>query len=134
MITNKKFKILAFSDIHGNQTTLEKLAKRAKDDDVDIVIINGDFSSPTNENNAPPNLIGPFLSHGKKVFVLPGNHESESTIQLLEETYGVKGLHGAYALIDKEIGIFGCGGASVGPIVTSEQEIFERSRNPKQNI
>ncbi len=122
----KRLRILACSDMHGSKTTLEKLTRRAKEEGVDIVIMNGDFSPPLNENSAPPNMIGSFLSLGKKVFLLPGNHESESTIQLLEEMYGLKGLHGSYALVDKDIGIFGCGGAPIGPIATSEEEIFER--------
>ncbi|MBI4016968.1 MAG: metallophosphoesterase [Candidatus Aenigmarchaeota archaeon] len=122
----KNLKILACSDIHGSQTTLDKLAAKAKEENVDFVILNGDFSPPSNENSAPPDMIGRFLRLGKKVFVLPGNHETESTIKMLEEVYGVKGLHGSYYLVNGEIGFFGCGGAELGPQPTSDAEIFER--------
>ena len=122
----KNLKILACSDIHGSQTTLDKLATKAKEENVDFVILNGDFSPPANENSAPPDMIGRFLRLGKKVFVLPGNHETESTIKLLEEVYGVKGLHGSYYQVNGEIGFFGCGGAELGPHPTSDSEIFDR--------
>ncbi len=122
----RNLKILAFSDVHGNQTTLDKLAAKAKEEDVDFVVINGDFSPPTSENSCPPNMISRFLKLGKKVFVLPGNHETETTVQMLEQVYGVKGLHGSYYLVDGDIGIFGCGGAELGPIPTSDAEIFDR--------
>ena len=40
----KKTKILAIGDIHGDSTLMKKLAKRAKDENVDIVILAGDLT------------------------------------------------------------------------------------------
>lgn len=119
------FKLLAFSDLHANHTMLDKLAKQAEEENVDIVVANGDFSPHNSINEPPKGLIGKFKQIGKKVFVLPGNHETEASIKALEEHYDLKELHGNYTIING-IGIFGCGGAEIGPCPTSDTEIFER--------
>ena len=117
-------RILACSDIHGDKTLLEQLAVQADKEKADVVIIAGDFAPRDGANTAPPYLIGRFLNKGKKVFLLNGNWESESLLKMIEDVYGLKSIHGDYATFG-DVGIFGCGGASIGPFATTEQEIFE---------
>ncbi|MBI4141737.1 metallophosphoesterase [Candidatus Woesearchaeota archaeon] len=117
-------KILACSDIHGDKTLLEQLAAQAEKEKADVVIIAGDFAPRDGLNTAPPYMIGSFLNKGKKVFVLHGNHESEALLKMVEDVYRLKSIHGDYATFG-DVGIFGCGGANVGPFPTTEQEIFE---------
>jgi len=83
-IQDKKTKILAIGDIHGDKGLAKKLAERAKKENVDLVIIAGDL---TFFENSIENLIGPFIKANKEVLLIPGNHESKETIQILEDLY-----------------------------------------------
>ena len=114
-------KILAASDIHGDTKLVERLAKQAKDENVDLVVLCGDI---TQAEQSTDNLIGPFAALGKKVLLIPGNHETVATTDFLATVYGVTNLHG-YSIQVGDIGIFGCGGAEVGPFPTDDAEIYE---------
>jgi len=116
-------KILAAGDIHGDTGLVKKLAKKAKDENVDLVILAGDLAF---FNTEPKNIIGPFAKLKKPVLLLHGNHESLATIDFLTELYSpeAKNLHG-YSLITKDkVGIFGAGGADFGLSPMSEKEFF----------
>jgi len=116
-----KLKILAVGDIHGDTGLVKKLAQKAKDEDVDLVILAGDL---TNFEESTDNLIGPFLKVNKEVLIIPGNHELPSTIDFLTEMYpNAKSIHG-YSLIKKGVGIFGAGGGDV-VLTIPDKEIFE---------
>ncbi|QQG39185.1 MAG: metallophosphoesterase [Candidatus Woesearchaeota archaeon] len=120
----KKLRILAAGDLHGNIAQVELLAKKAEEENVDLVILTGDI---THFDRSSENLIGPFVKKGKKVFLVPGNHESLETISLLTEIYGIKSLHGAYYILG-DIALFGCGGITqrVGPVLTLTEAEVER--------
>ncbi|MFH2021324.1 MAG: metallophosphoesterase [archaeon] len=114
-------KILAAGDIHGDKGLAERLAKRAKDENVDLVILCGDL---TYHEMSTENIVGPFVKNHKKVLLIPGNHESVATADFLAELYGVKNIHG-YSVKQDGIGIFGCGGANIGPFgKISDRELF----------
>ena len=118
---NKKIKILAIGDIHGDSTLVKNLADRAEKENVDLVILAGDL---TMADQSTKGIIGPFLAKKKKVFIVHGNHESIATTDFLTEVYtDTKNIHG-YSTIHKDIGIFGAGGA-IGFGTTSEKEIFD---------
>jgi len=117
-------KILAAGDIHGDTGLVKKLAKKAKDENVDLVILAGDLAF---FNTEPKNIIGPFAKLKKPVLLLHGNHESLATIDFLTELYSpeAKNLHG-YSLITKDkVGIFGAGGADFGLSPMSEKDFFK---------
>jgi len=116
----KKLKILASGDIHGDTGLAEKLAERAKKENVDLVILCGDL---TMGEKSTSNIIGPFVKRNKKVILIPGNHETVATADFLAELYGVKNLHG-YSVKYKDVGLFGCGGANIGLFQLGEKEIF----------
>ncbi len=115
-----KLKILASGDIHGDTGLAEKLAERAKKENVDLVILCGDL---TMGETSTSNLIGPFVKRNKKVILIPGNHETVATADFLAELYGAKNLHG-YSVKYKDVGLFGCGGANIGLFQLGEKEIF----------
>jgi len=117
----KKMKILAFSDIHGDQGLAKKLAKQAADEEVDLVILCGDI---TYGEQSIEGIIGPFAAVKKKVILIPGNHETVATVDFLAQLYGMTNLHG-YSILSNDIGLFGCGGAAMGPFPTDDDEIFE---------
>ena len=128
-----KLRILAFADLHGDKNLLEQLANQAEKENADIVIINGDFAPRDALDTAPPYLVSSFTRKGKKVFILHGNHESESTLKLLEGIYGLKTIHGDYASFG-DIGIFGCGGANITPFASTEEQMFETLRKGFEKV
>ncbi|MBI2672891.1 metallophosphoesterase [Candidatus Woesearchaeota archaeon] len=114
-------KILAAGDIHGDRSLAEKLAKQAETENVDLVILCGDL---THFEQSTEGIIGPFIKKGQRVVILPGNHETLATADFLAELYNIKNLHGYY-LKYKDLGIFGCGGANIGPLSKlTEEEIL----------
>lgn len=119
-MTEKKLKILAFGDIHGDSRLAQRLAERAEKEKVDLVILCGDI---THFDKHHENIIGPFVKKHKKVLLIPGNHDSFATADFLAEVYGVKNIHG-YSVRYNDIGIFGCGGANIGLEQLEEKEIY----------
>jgi len=119
----KKFKILAAGDIHGDTSLTKRLAERARKENVDLVILTGDL---TFIEQSTANLIGPFAKVGKKVLLIPGNHETIATADFLAQIYpDVKNLHG-YAVKMGNIGIFGAGGANIGPFTRlKESDLYD---------
>jgi len=115
-----KLKILASGDIHGDTGLAERLAEKAKKENVDLIILCGDL---TLGERSTSNLIGPFVKRKKKVVLIPGNHETVATADFLAELYGAKNLHG-YSVKYKDVGLFGCGGANIGLFQLGEKEIF----------
>jgi Icc-related predicted phosphoesterase len=117
-------KILAASDIHGDLRTTEALAKKAKKEKVDLVIIAGDLSI---FGRGLEGLLKPFAESNTKVAVIPGNHENETDIFVLKRRYPdvIYDLHN-YAFRMGEVGFFGCGLANIGPNELSEDEIRSR--------
>jgi len=115
-------KILAAGDVHGDMNLAKKLAEQAEKEKVDLVILCGDL---TYHEMSTDNIIGPFVKKKKKVLIIPGNHETVATADFLAELYGVKNIHG-YSVRYEDIGIFGAGGANIGPKnKLTEKEIFD---------
>ena len=108
----EKTKILAAGDIHGDRGLVKKLAKKAKKENVDLIILAGDLAFWDDETKG---LIGPFAKLKKPVLLLHGNHESLATIDFLSEMYSpeAKNLHGYSFLTKNKIGIFGAGGSDL---------------------
>ena len=113
-------KILAAGDIHGDSLLTKKLADKAIENNVDLIVLCGDL---TNFERSTDNIIGPFKEIGKKVLLVPGNHESNATADFLAELYTVKNLHG-YSVKYDEFGFFGCSGVNIGMHRMNENEIF----------
>ena len=130
MTKKKGLRILASGDIHGDSLLVQKLAKRAVDEDVDLVVLCGDLSGFGQNTD---NLIGPFVKQHKKVLLIPGNHDNFATADFLAEVYGVKNIHG-YSVRYKDIGLFGCGGANIGPERLNEKEIYDLLKKGFDNI
>lgn len=130
-------RILAASDIHGNEEAVEKLANEAEKDKADLVVIAGDISD---FGETPKNMIGPFLKKNKKVAFVVGNHESPGTGEFLTEKYKITNIQN-YAFISNDVGFFGCGGANIGMNFMSEEDIhyylamgFKYIQNAKKKV
>lgn len=125
----KKFKILAASDLHGDSSVAKKLANKAIENNVDLVVLCGDITGVIETND----IIKPFKDKNKKVLLIPGNHETFATADFLAEFYGVKNIHGYSAKYD-DIGFFGCGGADFGLSQLTEKEIFSTLEKGFENV
>jgi hypothetical protein len=126
-------KILSAGDLHGDSGLAKKLAEKASKENVDLVILCGDL---TEGDEKTDNLIGPFLKHGKKVVLVPGNHESVATADFLSKVYGVKNLHGygikifdpknvAGSKDKKYVGLFGCSGVNIGIHQVTDKDAYD---------
>ena len=117
----KKTKILAVGDIHGDTGLVKRLAEKAVKENVDLIILAGDI---TFAEQSTKNLIGPFIKAKKQVLIIPGNHESIATVDFLAEMYpNTKNIHG-YSFKKDNLGIFGAGSADVGIHTIKDSEIF----------
>lgn len=114
-------KILAVGDIHGDSGFARRMAEKAVEEAVDLVILCGDLTYAETKLDY---ILGPFVNRKLKVAFVPGNHESAATADFLAQKYGVVNLHGTY-LKHMNIGFFGCGGGNTGPVhKLHENEIF----------
>jgi Icc-related predicted phosphoesterase len=117
-----KTKILAVGDIHGDTGLVKKLVEKAKKEKVDLIILAGDL---TMAEESTDYIVGPFVKAGKKVLLIPGNHESTATIDFLAQMYpNTKNIHG-YGFKKKDVGIFGAGTANMGIHAIRDSDIFE---------
>lgn len=130
-MVEKKLKILAAGDLHGDRDVIKKLVERAKREKVDLVLLAGDL---TLAETSTKNIIGPFIKAGQRVVLIPGNHETIATANFLAELYpNTKNIHG-YSIREGDVGIFGAGGADIGITSVSEKEMFETLKRAYQGV
>ena len=128
----KKTKIMAVADLHGDSALAKKLAKKAKEEKVDIVILAGDLTWLDSEMK---DIVKPFHDAGKEVLLVPGNHEPSTSISQIASAYsGTKNIHG-YAIQKNDVGIFGAGyDPSSGPFWIDEDELFDNLKKGHSKI
>ncbi len=114
-------KFLVVGDIHGDSGLAREMAEKAEKEKVDFVVICGDVSY-SDENFE--GIVGLFK---QKVFLVPGNHDSDATINFLAEMYKGKNLEG-YGYKMGDVGLFGSGSVVQGMFQKPESEIFELLR------
>src|SRR3989338_6588278 len=121
LLMGSKIKILAASDLHGDSKLSKRLALRAEQESVDLVILCGDLTGFKESKD----LIKPFKDRNQKVLILPGNWDSFATTDFLAQLYGVTNIHG-YSAVYEGVGFFGAGSTSkmLGPRSSiSEEEL-----------
>lgn len=77
-------KILAFVDVHASMTALKKLEEKAKKQKPDVIICAGDISIFENHLDVLMNKISRL---GKKVLMIPGNHETPVVLKKMCSFY-----------------------------------------------
>lgn len=75
-------KILAFVDLHGNKSSLEKIIKKSKT--CDLIICAGDISMFTINLNK---IISKFKKTKKPLIIIPGNHESPQDLEKIKQDF-----------------------------------------------
>ena len=123
-------KILALSDIHGDRTFIKEMAQKGADEKVDLVLLAGDIFHFDQHKEG---MIRPFKEKGLEVAIVPGNHEGLAEIKAMEETYGIKNLHG-YSLRIGDVGIFGCGYGDIGLHQLTEEQFFTTLKKSHESI
>jgi putative phosphoesterase len=104
MVKEKKsLRILAASDLHDSKTAVEKLAKRALEEKVDLIILAGDIHS---YGEGDKNILAPLLKTKKKILFVPGNCETSIEHERLRKD--AKSIHGYYVTYG-DVGIAGIG-------------------------
>ncbi|MDD5191878.1 MAG: metallophosphoesterase [Candidatus Nanoarchaeia archaeon] len=100
----KKFKILAAGDFHGDSSASKRLAEKAEKENVDLVVLTGDITGLIETEN----LIKPFLQKNKRVVFVPGNWDTTEATETISRLYGIKNIGKHYVKYDN-VGIFGVG-------------------------
>ncbi len=131
---------MAVGDLHGDTRFIEKLATRAKKENVDLVLLAGDLLISDEHFYG---IIGPFAKAGKKVLLVPGNHDSFATVDFLTGLYkgAAKNVHGD-SFFKYDLGVFGVGGAGeLGWDPLTENQMFgllkrghDKIKNAKRKI
>ncbi len=128
MKKEKKFKILAAGDFHGDSSVTKKLAEKAFKEKVDLVILTGDITSPIETTN----LIKPFLDKEKRVVFVPGNWDSTENINFISQLYGIKNVGDHYVKYDN-VGIFGIG-SSDWQMELDDKKAYEKLKKDFEKI
>ena len=90
---NMRVKLLIFSDIHSDLKTLQ----RHMETEADYYFAAGDLVNWSRNIDAAGEIL---KQRGKKVYVIPGNHESPRQIAQMCEKYGLNNFHGGRLEID----------------------------------
>lgn len=123
-------KLLVAGCIHGDVLTAKRLADKAVRGNVDAIVIAGDFSGP-GEN--VEGVFGELLKAGKRILMLPGNHESLATAEFVAQKYDLVSLHDRYYKLG-ELGIVGNSASNLGMFQFSEDEIYSSIKKNLEKI
>jgi uncharacterized protein len=115
-------KLLVFSDIHGDRTALESLLSQ----EADYYFAAGDLAN----FGRGLDVLGPIMQKRReRMYVLPGNHESEGAIARFCEQFGFHSFHGGVMQI-AGYQVAGLGYSNRTPFNTpgeyTEEELRER--------
>ncbi|MCK4996770.1 metallophosphoesterase [Candidatus Pacearchaeota archaeon] len=99
----KKLKILAAGDLHGNLSIAKKLSKKGEREEVDLVILAGDIYGYKGGNK---NILEPFTKAKQKVIFIPGNCDFNTDAASLIKR--AKCIHNKYVTYG-DVGIAGIG-------------------------
>lgn len=115
-------KLLIFSDIHGDAAALERLMST----EADFYFAAGDLAN----FGRGLDKLGPIMARRReRMFVIPGNHESEQDIKAFCQSFGFQDMHGrSMALGGYSLAALGY--SNITPFQTpgeySEAELAER--------
>jgi len=127
-------KILALTDIHNKWSSLRKLLRKIRNEEIDLIIVAGDLSFCGDLNEAL-NILK-VLSEKKHVLFVPGNCDSPSLLHI-ERHGNAENIHGKIVNY-KEFVFAGIGGSNPTPFNTPieflEYEIKEILADIKEKI
>ena len=125
---DKKFKILAAGDFHGDSSVTKKLAEKAEKENVDLVVLTGDITGLIETEN----IIKPFLQKNKRVVFVPGNWDTTEATETISKLYGIKNIGKHYVKYDN-VGIFGIGNEN-WQLNLNENKAFKKLKKDFEKI
>ncbi len=118
-------RFLAVGDLHGDVERTKKILEKARKENIDFLILTGDLTY----FDQHPELIGKVLKDCKRpIYFIPGNHDSELTVEMLYRLFGLKPFHKGY-FIKYYNAFVGFGFATVGPHAKTINEFYEGLNN-----
>lgn len=105
-------RILAFSDLHGDQSLIDRVREASKD--CDLVLCCGDITPAHGRSIDTGRRIGKL---GARVLAVPGNFEMPIDMSVVCKEHGWTDLHGKSFDIDGIV-FAGCGGGNISPFGT----------------
>ncbi len=119
-------KILAFVDLHGDKDALDKIKEKSKQ--VDLVLCAGDLTFFEQDLDY---FLEELNKLGKKVLIIPGNHESEENlVELTKDLENVYQIHKGMFVKDEYL-ILGYGG---GGFSMTDKGFYKVGESFKKNI
>ncbi len=122
-------KILAIGDLHGDSRQASKLAKKAKKEKVDLVVLLGDIFGIVEADIE--DIIKPFKKAKKKIVFIPGNWDSSIDAAMLQDIHKVKNLDGYYTTY-KDVGIVGVGVSDFKLSIGEKKTLDKLNKNFKK--
>ncbi len=115
-------KFLAVGDLHGDLEKTKQILEKAKKENVNFLILTGDLTY----FDQYAEMIGKVLRNCEKpIYFIPGNHDSEITVEILYRLFGLKPFHNGY-FIKYDHAFVGFGFASVGPHAKPIEEFYNK--------
>jgi len=99
----KKLRILAAADLHGDLNIARRLSKKGLKEKVDLVVLAGDVYG---YSEGEAGILEPFRKAGQKVLFVPGNCDFDEEHEMLKEE--AKSIHNYYVTYGG-VGIVGIG-------------------------
>lgn len=131
----ERLKILAAGDLHGDSEASKRLAEKAKQEKVDLVILTGDLTGLVKTKN----IIKPFIEKKQRVVFVPGNWESSEEADAISKLYKMKNLE-KENVVYKNVGIIGLGSQDWSLFPDEEKTFrflrrsFDRFKNLEKKI
>ena len=121
-------KILAFSDVHGDLSTLEHIKKEVKDKKIDYVVCAGDFTFFEQHIEF---LTKKLSQLGTEVILIHGNHEDSEVVEILSKKY--KNVHFIHKKV-KKAGNYAFIGYGGGGFSLNDPEFVKTTSNLVKNL
>jgi len=99
----KKLRILAAGDLHGDLGIAKKLSVKARKEKVDLVVLAGDING---YDEGDGDILAPFEKAGQKVVFVPGNCDFDEEHEVLRKR--ARSIHNYYVTYGG-VGIVGIG-------------------------
>ncbi len=117
-------KILALSDIHSRIETLKKLLEKAKNKEIDLILVLGDLTNFGGKKEAIE-VIKPIKKLNKKILAISGNLDRKEVVELLEKE-GIS-LHSKKEEFKGIVFVgFGAGIYLTESVEPNEEKIYEK--------
>jgi len=123
-----KLRVFVAGDFHGDSRISKKLASDAEKNNVDLIILIGDFTGPVKTKD----IIKPFIEKKQKVLFVPGNWETKGDAENFADMYGIKNLEQNYVGY-KGVGIFGIG-ASDWTLYPDDEKAFNHLKRQHEKL